>query len=34
MGWDLDAYQDRLTTTVARLARIAEKNSWSYQNAA
>ena len=27
MGWDLDAYQDWLTTTVARLARIAEKYS-------
>jgi len=27
MGWDLNAYQDRLTTTVARLARIAEKSS-------
>jgi hypothetical protein len=27
MGSDLDADQDRLTTTVARLARIAEKNS-------
>ena len=26
MGWDLDAYQDWLTTTVARLARITEKN--------
>ena len=26
-GWDLDANQDRLMTTVARLARIAEKNS-------
>jgi AcrR family transcriptional regulator len=27
MGWDLDAYQDWLTTTVARLARTVEKNS-------
>jgi AcrR family transcriptional regulator len=27
MGWNLDAYQNWLTTTVARLARIAEKNS-------
>jgi hypothetical protein len=26
-GWDLGAYQDRLRTTVARLARIAEKDS-------
>jgi hypothetical protein len=25
MSWDLDAYQDRLRTTVARLAEI-EKN--------
>jgi hypothetical protein len=27
MDWDLDVCQGWLTTTVARLARIAEKNS-------
>jgi hypothetical protein len=27
MDWNLDAYQDWLTTAEARLTRIAEKNS-------
>jgi hypothetical protein len=26
-GWDLDTYQDRLATTGARLARVADVNS-------
>ena len=34
MGWDLDAYQDWLTTTGARLARVAEGNSRPHQHAA
>jgi hypothetical protein len=27
MGWDLDTYQGWLTTTAARLARVAEEDS-------
>ena len=30
-GWDLDTYQDRLATTGARLARVADGNSGPLQ---